>query len=138
MRSSSSRCGSSGSRHAFNDIADTTGDHVSLAGLPRVIEIDRAAGTVTVDGAIRYGDLCPVLEEAGLALHNLASLPHISIAGACITGTHGSGDRLRQPVDGGVGARARPGGRRAGDDRAVDGSRRAGRGRRLAGSLSAS
>ena len=83
-----------GSRHAFNDIADTTGDHVSLARLPRVIEIDRAAGTVTVDGAIRYGDLCPVLEDAGLALHNLASLPHISIAGACLTGTHGSGVRL--------------------------------------------
>ena len=83
-----------GSRHAFNDIADTTGDHVSLARLPRVIEIDRGGGTVTVDGAIRYGDLCPVLEEAGLALPNLASLPHISIAGACLTGTHGSGDRL--------------------------------------------
>jgi xylitol oxidase len=83
-----------GSRHAFNDITDTTGDHISLARLPRVIEIDREAGTVTVDGAVRYGDLCPVLEEAGLALHNLASLPHISVAGACLTATHGSGDRL--------------------------------------------
>jgi xylitol oxidase len=82
-----------GSRHAFSALADTTGDHVSLARMPRIAEIDRAAGTVTVDGATRYGDLAPVLHAAGLALHNLASLPHISIAGACATGTHGSGDR---------------------------------------------
>ena len=82
-----------GSRHAFSSLADTTGDHVSLARLPRIAEIDAAAGTVTVDGATRYGDLAPVLHEAGFALHNLASLPHISVAGACATGTHGSGDR---------------------------------------------
>ena len=83
-----------GSRHAFNGLADTHGDHLSLAGLPRVIDIDSAARTVTIDGAIRYGDLGPVLERSGFALHNLASLPHISVAGACATATHGSGDRL--------------------------------------------
>ncbi len=83
-----------GSRHAFNDLADTTGDHLSLDRLPRVVEIDRARGTVTVDGGIRYGELGPALESAGLALHNLASLPHISVAGACATATHGSGNRL--------------------------------------------
>ncbi len=83
-----------GSRHAFNGLADTHGDHISLAGLPRVADIDPAARTVTIDGAIRYGDLGPVLERAGFALHNLASLPHISVAGACATATHGSGDRL--------------------------------------------
>ncbi len=82
-----------GSRHAFSSLADTTGDHLSLARLPRIVEIDAAGGTVTIDGAIRYGDLAPVLHAAGFALHNLASLPHISIAGACATGTHGSGDR---------------------------------------------
>ena len=82
-----------GSRHAFSSLADTTGDHVSLARLPRIAEIDAPAGTVTVDGATRYGDLAPRLHAAGFALHNLASLPHISIAGACATGTHGSGDR---------------------------------------------
>jgi alditol oxidase len=83
-----------GSRHAFNDLADTTGDHVSLARLPRVIDVDAGSGTVTIDGALRYGDLGPVLEARGLALHNLASLPHISVAGACQAATHGSGDRL--------------------------------------------
>jgi alditol oxidase len=83
-----------GSRHAFNGIADTTGDQVSLARLRRVFELDPAAGTVTVDAATRYGDLARPLHAAGFALHNLASLPHISVAGACATATHGSGDRL--------------------------------------------
>ncbi len=82
-----------GSRHSFNDIADTTGELISLAHLPRVFELDRAASTVTVDGGVRYGELCGPLHAAGFALHNLASLPHISVAGACATATHGSGDR---------------------------------------------
>ena len=84
-----------GSRHAFNELADTTGDHLSLGGLPRTVEIDESARTVTIDGGQRYGELGPLLERAGWALHNLASLPHISVAGACQTATHGSGDRLR-------------------------------------------
>ena len=82
-----------GSRHSFNDIADTTGDLVSLARMPRIFELDESAGTVTVDGGVRYGELCGPLDAAGFALHNLASLPHISVAGACATATHGSGDR---------------------------------------------
>jgi xylitol oxidase len=82
-----------GSRHSFNDIADTTGDLVSLARMPRVFELDPAASTMTVDGGVRYGELCGPLDAAGFALHNLASLPHISVAGACATATHGSGDR---------------------------------------------
>ena len=82
-----------GSRHSFNAIGDTTGDLVSLARMPRIFDLDRAAGTVTVDGGVRYGELCGPLDAAGFALHNLASLPHISVAGACATATHGSGDR---------------------------------------------
>jgi xylitol oxidase len=82
-----------GTRHSFNDLPDTIGDHVSLARLPRRVVIDRVASSVDVDGGIRYGELCGPLHRAGLALHNLASLPHISVAGACATGTHGSGDR---------------------------------------------
>ena len=74
-----------GSRHTFNDIADTTGDLVSLARMPRVLQLDPAARTVTIDGGVRYGELCGPLDAAGFALHNLASLPHISVAGACAT-----------------------------------------------------
>ena len=80
-----------GTAHSFNELADTVGDHVSLARLPGTVEIDRSARTVSVDGGARYGDVCAELDAAGFSLPNLASLPHISIAGACATGTHGSG-----------------------------------------------
>ncbi|MCA2214185.1 FAD-binding protein [Jidongwangia harbinensis] len=82
-----------GSGHSFNRMADTGGDLVSLAALPRTVEISDDRRTVRVDGGIRYGDLVPHLDAAGLALHNLASLPHISVAGAVTTATHGSGER---------------------------------------------
>jgi alditol oxidase len=81
-----------GSRHSFNDLADTDGDLISLARLPRQVRIDPVARAVTVDGGARYGDVCATLERAGFALHALASLPHISVAGATATATHGSGD----------------------------------------------
>ena len=80
-----------GSRHSFNDIADTTGTHLSLERLNRVLSLDTAKSQVTVEGGIRYGEIGPYLHERGYALHNTASLPHISIAGACATATHGSG-----------------------------------------------
>ena len=82
-----------GSRHSFNDLADTDDLLISTAGLPAAIRIDEAASTVTVGGGVRYGDLARELQAAGWALHNLASLPHISVAGAIATATHGSGDR---------------------------------------------
>src|SRR5262249_54928699 len=80
-----------GSRHCFNDIADTTGLHLSLERLNRVVSLDKDGRRVAVEGGIRYGELGPILHEQGLALHNTASLPHISIAGACAPATHGSG-----------------------------------------------
>ena len=87
----SSKIKALGTRHSFNDVADTTGDHVSLEHFDRVLAID--GSTVTVEAAVKYGTLCAHLHAAGRALHNLASLPHISVAGACATATHGSGDR---------------------------------------------
>ncbi|MGW1653279.1 D-arabinono-1,4-lactone oxidase [Streptomyces atratus] len=80
-----------GTRHSFNTVADTRGDLVSVAGLPRRVEIDREAAAVTVAAGLRLGEFADVLHENGYALHNLGSLPHISVAGACATGTHGSG-----------------------------------------------
>ncbi len=82
-----------GTRHSFNDIADTDGLLVSTAALPAEIEIDAERRLVRVSGGLRYGDVAVRLEESGWALANLASLPHISVAGAVSTGTHGSGDR---------------------------------------------
>ena len=82
-----------GSRHCFNTIADSTSHLLSLAPMDAVVSLDADARTVTVAGGIRYGQLAPALDGKGFALHNLASLPHISIAGACATATHGSGER---------------------------------------------
>ncbi|MGH2851096.1 MAG: D-arabinono-1,4-lactone oxidase [Solirubrobacteraceae bacterium] len=81
-----------GSRHSFNEIADAP-EHVSLDRLQPELSIDRDAGTVTCSPWLTYGELAPRLHAAGLALPNLASLPHISLGGAIATATHGSGDR---------------------------------------------
>jgi xylitol oxidase len=90
--SESDRVRALGTGHSFNRIADTSGDLVSLADLPQIIEIDADRASVTVGGGVRYGELAEHLQRAGYAVHNLGSLPHISVAGACATGTHGSGD----------------------------------------------
>jgi xylitol oxidase len=80
-----------GSRHSFNDIAD--GDELlALDGLPGEAAVDHDAGTVSVPAPMRYGELAGRLRAEGVALANLASLPHISVGGAVATATHGSGD----------------------------------------------
>lgn len=80
-----------GTKHCFNDIADTSGTQLMSAKFDQIIELDEKARTVLVGGGIRYGTLGAYLHEKGWALHNLASLPHISVAGSCATATHGSG-----------------------------------------------
>jgi alditol oxidase len=79
-----------GSRHSFNDIADSS-ELVTLESMPMDVVVDHAANTVSFNAALRYGELVETLSAEGVALHNLASLPHISIAGAVATATHGSG-----------------------------------------------
>jgi xylitol oxidase len=80
-----------GTRHSFSDLGDSPGDLVSLEAMPRELEFE--AGTVTVPAGAKYGEIVEDLHAGGWAIHNLASLPHISVAGAIATGTHGSGDR---------------------------------------------
>lgn len=82
-----------GTRHCFNSIVDAP-ELVSLERMPRLMEIDTERRTVRVAAATRYGTLAEHLQAHGWAVHNLASLPHISVAGAVATATHGSGDRL--------------------------------------------
>jgi xylitol oxidase len=88
----SSKVRALGSGHSFNDIADTPHTLVSLAEMPPVFEIDTGARTVTVDASLRYAEVGRRLHDRGYALANLASLPHISVAGSIATATHGSGD----------------------------------------------
>lgn len=88
----SARIRALGSGHSFNRIADSPHDLVSLDAMPPLVDVDTARSTVTVAAAVRYARLGPSLHRAGLALPNLGSLPHISVAGACATATHGSGE----------------------------------------------
>jgi len=83
-----------GAGHSFSTVADTTGDLVSVVDLPRAVSIDTERATVTTGAGGSYGELAGLLHAAGWALPNLGSLPQISVAGACTTGTHGSGRRL--------------------------------------------
>lgn len=83
-----------GSGHSFNRVADTGGGLIELTSMPRELEVDTAGRRARVSGGWTYGDLCPRLHAAGWALDNLASLPHVSVAGACATATHGSGRRV--------------------------------------------
>jgi alditol oxidase len=80
-----------GSRHSFSAIGDAA-ELVSLDGLAPDVVVDRAARTVACGAGVQYGELATALAAEGLALHNLASLPHISVGGAIATATHGSGD----------------------------------------------
>lgn len=79
-----------GSRHSFNDIADSS-ELISLENLPADVVVDHEAQTVSLGGGVKYGNLVKTLNDEGVALHTLASLPHISVAGAVATATHGSG-----------------------------------------------
>ncbi|MDE3106156.1 MAG: FAD-binding protein [Acidobacteriota bacterium] len=79
-----------GARHSFNTIADSDAAQISLKALDSMV-LDAAARTVTVGAGVTYGKLAPWLDAQGFAVHNLASLPHVSVVGACATATHGSG-----------------------------------------------
>src|SRR5450631_608205 len=80
-----------GTRHCFNTIADSKYNLVSSGKLNNILSLDKINNTITVEAGIKYGELSPYLDKQGFALHNLASLPHISVAGSIITATHGSG-----------------------------------------------
>ena len=92
VREAEGRVHALGTRHSFTDLPDTDGTLLDLAGLTGGFLLDEGAGTVTVAAGTRYGVLAEFLEANGYALHNLGSLPHISVGGATATATHGSGD----------------------------------------------
>ncbi|MEV7194819.1 FAD-binding protein [Streptomyces sp. NPDC093510] len=94
-----------GTGHSFNRIADVDpgvgGTLVSLGGLAPSVDVDPAGRTVRVAGGVRYTELARHLHAHALALPNMASLPHISVAGSVATGTHGSGNG-NQPLSSAV------------------------------------
>ncbi len=81
-----------GARHSFNGIADSKNAQISLKLLDQM-SLNPKSRTVTVGAGVTYGQLAPYIDGQGFAVHNLASLPHVSVAGACATATHGSGSK---------------------------------------------
>jgi xylitol oxidase len=92
-----------GSAHSFNQIANTTNgvglSLINMTGLASPIDTSTNPPMVSIHAGSTYGDICSLLHEQGFALHNLASLPHVTIAGAVATGTHGSGVGNRNLAD---------------------------------------
>lgn len=85
-----------GTGHSFTQVADTDGVLINLSAMPQQCTFEtEVSGRVgaTVNAGMTFAQVAPLLEASGYALHNMGSLPHISVAGACSTGTHGSGDR---------------------------------------------
>ena len=78
------------SRHSFNTIADSLTNQISLVHLDSM-DLDANTRKLTVGAGVRYGTFAPWLDQKGYAVHNLASLPHITVAGAIATASHGSG-----------------------------------------------
>lgn len=95
LAGSSTRWRVLGSGHSFSPLAATSGDLVSLAELPRAVEVDRRRGLASVPGGATYEWVADELHRRGWALPAMASLPHLSVAGAIATGTHGSGDTVQ-------------------------------------------
>src|SRR6185312_11328535 len=81
-----------GSRHSFNDVADSSGDQISLEAMPVELVIDRDSHTATVNAGVRYGAFAEELHRAGFAVHNLASLQLVTADGSLVTVRRGETD----------------------------------------------
>ena len=78
MVRSSDKVKALGTRHCFNDIADSPGSLISTEKLTSIWPVDPQSSTITVEGGVTYGMLCRELDKQGYAVHNMASLPHIA------------------------------------------------------------
>jgi FAD-linked oxidoreductase len=84
-----------GAGHSFSDIACSEGSLLTLGRLASVLDVDRSAELVRVQGGITIRALSRELAGHGLALENMGDIDAQSIAGAISTATHGTGARLR-------------------------------------------
>jgi len=93
-----------GTRHCFNHIADSHDQFLSMKAMDSMVELNAEVRTVTIESGMSYGKLCPILESKGWALHNLASLPHISVAGSGLEIVNAAGEvvKLSRAKDGGT------------------------------------
>ena len=83
-----------GAGHSFSGVVPTDGTLLSLDRLDRVLDVDRDSGLVRAEAGIRLHRLVRELHAHGLALPNLGDIDAQSLAGALVTGTHGTGRKL--------------------------------------------
>jgi L-gulonolactone oxidase len=83
-----------GAGHSFSGVVPTDGTLLSLDRLDRVLDVDRDSGLVRAESGIRLHRLVRELHAHGLALPNLGDIDAQSLAGALVTGTHGTGRKL--------------------------------------------
>jgi FAD-linked oxidoreductase len=80
-----------GAGHSWSPLACTDGCLISLSRLDRVVEIDAAARTATVEAGMSMGRLVEALDEQGLALPTIGGMLRQSVGGTIATATHGTG-----------------------------------------------
>lgn len=84
-----------GSGHSFTGLVVTDGTLISLERMNRMLDVDSRSGLARVEAGISLGSLNAQLDHHGLALENLGDIDVQSLAGATATGTHGTGQHLR-------------------------------------------
>lgn len=92
-----------GSGHSFSSLCRSEDTLVSLAFMRNILDVEatgEAEMRVRVEGGATIGDVVKHLAPRGFALRNVPSLPHVTVAGALATSTHGSG--LQPGAEGGL------------------------------------
>ncbi|KES07758.1 FAD-linked oxidoreductase [Streptomyces toyocaensis] len=80
-----------GTGHSFTSVAATDGLLIRPHLLTGIRDVDRAAGTVTVEAGTPLERLNVALAREGLSLTNMGDIMEQTVAGATSTGTHGTG-----------------------------------------------
>ena len=91
-----------GSRHTFNNIADTLSKGARTAHINLQSMTDTHFSTCEEGPIVKFGAGCTysqlikaVHNQGNLAIENLPSLPHINVVGSMLTATHGSGHKYQ-------------------------------------------
>ena len=82
-----------GCGHSPSDLTCTSSWLVNLDHFEEILDINKKTNVVVMQAGIRLHELGLKLKEQGLAMPNLGSIDHQSIAGAIGTATHGSSTR---------------------------------------------
>jgi FAD-linked oxidoreductase len=83
-----------GSGHSFTPLVTTAGTTLTLDRLRGLVDADPAARRATLRAGTKLHDVGPLLDRHGIAMENLGDVDRQALAGALLTGTHGTGERF--------------------------------------------